>query len=122
MAGRSGRNQRLNKLSLEGAYEDQDLVYPNPTGCPLNPQTLSRNFRKLATGAGLPDLRLHDLRHAHASGLIRANVHPRVVQDRLGHSSAAFTMQVYGHVAAGLQQKAAESFAELIKGSSTKAP
>ncbi len=50
-------------------------------------------------------------------GLIRAGVHPRVVQDRLGHASAAFTMQVYGHVAAGLQTEAAQAFADLMAGS-----
>jgi integrase len=54
------------------------------------------------------------LRHGHAAGLIRTGAHPRVAQERLGHASAAFTMQVYGHVAAGLQQGAARAFAELM--------
>lgn len=118
---RSHRGQQLlHKLSLEGAYEDHNLVFPGPLGRPLDPSVLTRNFEKLARKAGLPGLRLHDLRHAHASGLIRTNVHPRVVQDRLGHASAAFTMQVYGHVAAGLQEEAAKSFVELMNKASGK--
>ena len=54
------------------------------------------NWEKVARHAGYEGLRLHDLRHAHAAGLIRDGVHPRVVQERLGHAFAAFTMQVYG--------------------------
>ena len=54
--------------------------------------------------------------HGHAAGLIRAGVHPRVVvvQERLGHASAAFTVQVYGHVSPGRQAEVAEAFAKLM--------
>ena len=73
-----------------------------------------RNFEKLARKAGHPGVRLYDLRQGQAAGLIRAGTHRHVIQERLGHASAAFTMQVYGHVAAGLQQEAANAFAELM--------
>lgn len=112
--------QLLQKLAFDGAYEDNDLVFSDPVGRPVNPQAVSRDFHKVVERAGMAGLRLHDLRHAHASGLIRANVHPKVVQDRLGHASAAFTMQIYGHVAAGLQQEAADSFAKLLEDTSEK--
>ncbi|MDP3062374.1 MAG: tyrosine-type recombinase/integrase [Chloroflexota bacterium] len=102
-------------LALEGAYQEHGLVFPGPLGGPLDPSVLTHNWEKLARKAGYPGLRLHDLRHAHASGLIRAGVHQLVVQRRLGHASAAFTMQVYGHVAAGLQQQAAQAFAKLMQ-------
>ena len=102
------------RLSLGVAFEDHGLVFPGPRGRPLDPSVFTRNFKKLARSEGFPELRLHDLRHAHAAGLIEAGVHPRVVQERLGHASAAFTMQVYGHVAAGLQAKAATAFADLM--------
>ncbi len=102
------------RLSLGVVFEDHGLVFPGPTGRPLDPSVFTRNFKKLARSEGFPELRLHDLRHAHAAGLIEAGVHPRVVQERLGHASAAFTMQVYGHVAAGLQAKAASAFADLM--------
>jgi len=106
--------QMLLQMELEGAYEDNCLLFPGPLGRPLDPSVLTRNWEKLAGKAGYPGLRLHDLRHAHCAGLIRAGVHPRVVQERMGHASASFTMQVYGHVAAGLQQEAAQAFAGLM--------
>ncbi|MFC1935412.1 tyrosine-type recombinase/integrase [Chloroflexota bacterium] len=65
--------------------------------------------------AGYPGVRLHDLRHFHATALIAAEAHPRVVQERLGHASTAFTMQVYGHVAAGLQAEAVDAFAAMME-------
>ena len=101
-------------LRLGGVYEDDDLVFAGPLGLPLNPDTLSRGFRAVAERAGIRGVRLHDLHHAHATGMIKAGAHPRVVQERLGHSSAAFTLQVYGHVAAGLQAEAADAFAALL--------
>ena len=102
------------RLRLGPLYDDHGLVFGGPSGRPLDPAVLTRNFEKLAKKAGISGLRLHDLRHGHASGLIKAGVHPRVVQDRLGHASSAFTMQVYGHVAAGLQADAADAFAGLM--------
>ncbi len=112
--------QLLHSVELEGGYEDNDLVFPGLLGKPVDPSVLTRNFEKATKKAGCPGVRLHDLRHFHASGLIRANVHPRVVQERLGHASAAFTMQVYGHVAAGLQAEAAEAFSKLMQGQSER--
>jgi len=106
--------QLLRKMEIGAAYNDHDLVFPGPLGEPLDPSVLTRNFERLAKKAGCAGMRLHDLRHGHASELIRAGIHPRVVQERLGHASAAFTMQVYGHVAAGLQAEAARAFAELM--------
>lgn len=80
----------------------------------LDPSVLTRNFEMVVRKAGYPTMRLHDLRHGHASGLIRVGAYPLVVQERLGHASAASTMQVYGHVSAGMQQEAANAFAGLM--------
>ena len=107
-------SQILYQADMEGKYQDHGLVFPGPFGGPVDPSVVTRNFEKLARKSGYAGVRLHDLRHGHAAGLIRAGAHPRVVQERLGHSSAAFTMQVYGHVAAGLQAKAAQDFAALM--------
>lgn len=106
--------QLLYQAELGEVYDDQGLVFPGPSGRPLDPSVLTRNFEKLARNAGYRGVRLHDLRHGHAAGLIRVGTHPRVVQERLGHASAAFTMQVYGHVAAGFQAEAAKAFAGLM--------
>ncbi|MFH1140395.1 MAG: site-specific integrase [Chloroflexota bacterium] len=112
--------QMLYKVELEGAYEDNDLLFPGPLGRPLDASVLTRNFEHSTRKAGYPGVRLHDLRHFHAMTLIAAKVHPRVVQERLGHASAAFTMQVYGHVAAGLQAEAADAFATMMEKVSDK--
>ena len=111
--------QLLYRMELGAAYQDQGLVFPAPFGGPIHPSVITRNFKKLAREAGYPELRLHDLRHGHAAGLIRAGIYPKVVQERLGHASAAFTMQVYGHVAAGLQAEAAKAFANFMAKSSS---
>ncbi len=93
---RSHRGQQLlHSLALEGVYEDHDLVFPNVLGKPLDPSVLTRNFEKLAKRAGLAGLRLHDLRHIQARDLIKAGVHAKIVQDRLGHASASFTMRQF---------------------------
>ena len=81
---------------------------------PLDPSVLTRNFKKLVRRVGHPHLRLHDLRHAHAAGLIRTGTHPLVIAQRLGHADPGFTMRVYGHVAEGLQRQAANSFEEMM--------
>ena len=69
-----GASQAAYRLSLGGAYEDNDLVFPGPLGNLLDPSVLTRNFKKLARQVGLSGLRLHDPRHGHAAGLVKAGV------------------------------------------------
>jgi len=106
--------QLLYKKQTGDGWNYGDLVFPNEEGNHLDPATLTRNFEKLARKAGYPGLRLHDLRHCHAAGLIKAGASPKIVQERLGHASAAFTLQVYGHVSSGMQATAANAFANLM--------
>ena len=110
--------QLLHQVEMEGGYQDIDLVFPDPVGRALDPSVLTHNFERLTRRAGYPHLRLHDLRHAHAAGLIRINTHPLVVAQRLGHSDPGFTMRVYGHVAEGLQRDAAREFEKMMVHSS----
>jgi integrase len=72
--------------------------------------------QSLVRATGLPRIRFHDLRHSHATHLILAGMHPKVVSERLGHASVAFTLQVYGHVAPGPQASAARTAADLVDG------
>jgi integrase len=69
---------------------------------------------KLARSVGLQGIRLHDARHTHASLLLKQGVHPKVVQERLGHASIAITLDTYSHVAPGLQEAAALKFGQLL--------
>jgi integrase len=101
-------------LGMGAAFRDQGFIFTNLTGGALDPDHLSQAFKRHARAGGYPNIRLHDLRHFHAFGLIANNVHPKIVQDRLGHASAAFTMQVYGHGSEELQREAVERFATML--------
>ena len=105
-------------LSGWRATQDRALgaVFTRTTGQALHPQALSQTFGRLQAKAGLPRIRFHDVRHTHATLLLKAGVPLKVVSERLGHSTPAFTMAVYQHVLPGMQRDAADTFARLIDG------
>ena len=84
------------------------------SGSPYHPQLLSDAFKKLVHRSELPRIRLHDLRHTHATLLFKAGVPVKVVSERLGHSTPGFTMATYQHVLPGMQAEAAKTFADLL--------
>src|SRR5687768_18554813 len=86
-----------------------------PTGAPTHPDRFSQIFNKTVARAAVPRRRLHDLRHTHATLLLKAGVPVKVVSERLGHANAAFTMSVYQHVLPGMQAEAAATFADLLR-------
>jgi len=72
-------------------------------------------FRRLLAEAGLPKMRFHDLRHSMATILLAVGVHPKVVQERLGHSSIAITLDTYSHVLPSMQQDVARKLGEIVR-------
>ena len=92
---------------MEGGYQNHDLVVAHPDGCPFSPGGLTHAFADLIAGTGLPRVRLHDLRHSHATHLFREGVHPKIVSERLGHATVGITLDVYSHVLPGMQAEAA---------------
>jgi len=86
-------------------------------GAPTHPDYFSQVFDRHLAASELPKIRLHDLRHTHATILLKAGVPVKVVSERLGHSNPAFTMTVYQHVLPGMQADAAAAFAEAVFGS-----
>lgn len=94
--------------------KQDDFVFSTLEGKPLRPNTVSRAWTVLAARAGLRAIRLHDARHTHASLMLKQGVHPKIVQERLGHGSIQVTLDTYSHVAPGLQRAAAESFDKLM--------
>ena len=106
--------QLLYQVELDGIYQDQGLVFPGPMGGPLDPSVLTRTFEKLVKKAGLANTRLHDLRHFHATLMLQEGANPKIVQERLGHSSFAITMDTYSHVVPGLEEQAAKDFASAM--------
>jgi integrase len=104
---------------------DDALIFGDIEGGFLNPDRFSRRFtRALATCASqadapaLPMIRIHDLRHTHATLLLAAGVPVKVVSERLGHSTVTITMEIYQHVMPGMQAEAAAKFAALVGGRS----
>ena len=78
------------------------------------PNTVTHNWIKLVRRTGLHGIRLHDARHTHASLMLKQGVHPKIVQERLGHASIQVTLDTYSHVAPGLQEAAAKGFDEIL--------
>lgn len=90
---------------LRDAYGNEDLVCAREDGSLWRPDTFTADSARLAKKASLK-LRLHDLRHSHATQLLINGVHPKVVSERLGHSSVGITLDTYSHVLPGLQEEA----------------
>lgn len=107
---RSHRAQQAAARLLAGpAYQDRGLVFATGLGTPIEPGNLRRSWLAITQRAGVPGLRIHDMRHASASFMLRAGVHPKVVSERLGHASVNITLDTYSHILPGLQAAAAEA-------------
>jgi len=106
--------QKLEKEMSGIPSTDHDLLFSALEGKPLRPNTITRAWSMLANKAGIKPIRLHDARHTHASIMLKQGVHPKIVQERLGHSSITMTLDTYSHVAPGLQQAAAEGFNKMV--------
>jgi integrase len=85
-------------------------------GTRMGPRNLLRHFKIALKKAGLPEIRFHDLRHTAASLMLMQGTHPKVVQERLGHSQISVTLDTYSHLLPSLQAEAAEKIDELIEG------
>ena len=102
-------NQGKQRLQLGSAYEGHNLVCARSDGAPWPPDHLSTAFSALVRKSKLKRIRFHDLRHTHATQLLRIGIHPKVVSERLGHSNIGITLDTYSHVLPGMQEAAAEA-------------
>jgi integrase len=103
------KKQAARRLVVGPAWADLDLVVDRGDGRPMDPGHLSHAFGRIARRAGLQGLRLHDLRHAYATALLAAGVHPKIASEALGHASVGFTMDAYSHVLPTMQKQAAHA-------------
>jgi len=99
---------------LEQPLTLDSLVFGNLEGKPLDPSVLSHAFSRIAKSAGLPGVRFHDLRHTCASLMLLQGVKPKVISEALGHSSVAFTMDVYSHIIDGMTKDAMALLDEVL--------
>lgn len=108
--------QAEERLRLGPLWEDHGFVFTGRTGAPLHVNSLDAQFRKLIEASGVPKIRFHDLRHTSATLMLLIGVHPKVVQERLGHSDISMTMNRYSHVTPGMQQRAADNLSSALSG------
>jgi len=103
------RKQQLEeKMKLAGLYKDHGLIFASGVGTPVNPENLvKRSFKPLLKKAGLPEIRFHDLRHTCATLLLSRGVHPKLVQELLGHATIAMTLDTYSHYLPSMGDQAA---------------
>jgi integrase len=112
---RQHRARQLEERGTAGpAWTESGHVFVREDGEPYHPQRIAQLFQRATRQAGLPPIRLHDLRHTSATLALSAGIHPKVVQERLGHSYIAITLDTYSHVVQGMQAEAATRVAELI--------
>jgi integrase len=102
------------KNYLEQLNKKHGLIFTTSSGKPINPRFLIKSFKSAIQKAGLPNIRFQDLRHTSASLLLLANVHPKVVQERLGHSTIVLTMDTYSHLIPSMQDEAAEKLDKIL--------
>ena len=110
------KQQLAERLAWGPAWVDSGLVFTREDGRPLHPREVTRAFSRHVLAAGLPVIRLHDLRHTHATLALQAGVHPKVVQERLGHANIAITLDTYSHAVPALEEQAAATVARLVFG------
>lgn len=107
---------RIERAEEKGGIEPSgdELVLVKPDGSWIHPQSFSQVLDRKVAKLDVPTISLHDLRHTHATLLLKAGVPVKVVSERLGHANVAFTMSIYQHVLPGMQAEAAAAFATLI--------
>jgi integrase len=117
---RHRRDQAQRRLRVGERWREGGFVIDTGDGSPVSPETVSRRFADFVRRHGLPKMRFHDLRHAHATLMLAQGVHPKVVSERLGHSSIAITLDTYSHVIPALQHEAAGVLDELFPNAGRK--
>lgn len=106
--------QLRKRLALGEAWTDTGYVFVDEAGQPYHPHSYLPTFRRACERADVPRIRLHDLRHTMASLALEAGIHPKVVQEQLGHSAIAVTLDTYSHVPQAVRRDSADKIAGLF--------
>jgi len=106
--------QEVLRMMLGSVLSKDGLVFSKPDGSPLKPDTVTHAFLDIAHKAGLNGVRLHDLRHTHATLMLQQGIQPKIVQERLGHATIAITLDTYSHVLSGMQEEVVLRFDERL--------
>lgn len=111
--------QAEQRLALGEIYRNHGLVVAQDNGRPWAPKIISKAFEHLASRAGVPEIRFHDLRHSHATQLLKHKIHAKVVSERLGHARISTTLDIYSHVLPGMQEEAAQRVDDAMRAAIT---
>ncbi len=95
-------------------WQDHGMIFTSQTGTCLDHRNVYREFKEILRKAGLPDIRFHDLRHTAATLMLRDGIHPKIVQERLGHAQIYITMDTYSHVLPAMQDEVAKKMDERV--------
>ena len=106
------RQDKIKARSVD--WVENDLVFPTRKGTPIGSRNVLKFFHGSLRRAGLPKVRFHSLRHLHSTLLLVAGIHPKIVQERLGHSRIDITMDIYSHVIPGMQKPAAAEMDRIL--------
>ena len=107
--------QLENRLRYGECWTDSGFVFTDDLGAHLKHVTVYKAFKRIVTDMGYPDTRFHDLRHSYAVASIRSGDDIKTVQENLGHATASFTLDVYGHVTEQMKQESAARMEQFIK-------
>jgi integrase len=106
--------QAEERLAVGAGWQNTGLVFTKADGTGVHPQRFTGWFEQAAKAAGLPRIRLHDIRHSYATLALGVGVHPKIVSERLGHATVAITLDTYSHVSPSMQREAANLVAALL--------
>ena len=107
--------QHQERLVAGSLYVDQGLGFCSRIGDPMHPKVVSNQFRKAVARHAMPYLSVHGLRHSWATLALQAGIHPKIVQERLGHSTISITLDIYSQVNPAMDADAANTVAALIR-------
>lgn len=107
--------QNLERLRAGNVYQDHNMVFTQETGEYVNPTAVNGLFARFMKQSGISVIRFHDLRHTHATILLQMGVNPKIVAERLGHSSVQITLDTYSHVLPSMKKDLADDFSKMMK-------
>ncbi|EJY55883.1 integrase family protein [Alicyclobacillus hesperidum URH17-3-68] len=113
--------QQEERQSAGDLWEENDLIIATELGRPTMPHNIRMAFNRIVNKSGVPRIRIHDLRHTHATLLLLKGIHPKVVSERLGHEDISITLRTYSHVLPVMQDEAAEKIDAVLSSSSQSA-
>lgn len=108
--------QKKHRLKMGSLYTDLNLVCATSIGTTVSASNLRRNFNIFIKKANVKKIRFHDLRHTHATLMLKQGIHPKIVSERLGHADTRMTLDRYSHLLPNMQKEAAQKFNELLYG------